>query len=138
MNKKEAIAHGLKFYNTGNPCARGHISKRYTCNGMCWECCKTAYSKTRNTEYNRRWREENPDKCAKLNKAHDDLNHELMKTASNTYQRWTTKDIELVTKKSDSYTYDHTAEFLAKKLSRSLRAVEKCRERYGDHAGEQL
>ena len=61
-----------------------------------------------------------------------------MAKAGNRYNRWTDSDIELATRKSDGHMYDHTAEFLAKELSRSLRAVEKCRERYGDHAGEHL
>lgn len=34
----EAKAQGLKYYLTGKPCPRGHISKRFTYNHVCYDC----------------------------------------------------------------------------------------------------
>lgn len=42
MNAKqdEALEAGHLTYNTGKPCRRGHVSDRYTSNGMCVGCVK--------------------------------------------------------------------------------------------------
>lgn len=37
-SRKEAKSLGLTHYFTGKPCIRGHISKRWTCNGKCIGC----------------------------------------------------------------------------------------------------
>lgn len=36
--RKEAIAKRLKTYFTGKPCKHGHIAKRFTLSGTCYEC----------------------------------------------------------------------------------------------------
>lgn len=36
--RAKAKALGLTYYFTGQPCSRGHISKRITANGVCHEC----------------------------------------------------------------------------------------------------
>jgi 5-methylcytosine-specific restriction endonuclease McrA len=38
MEKSEAKSLGLKRYNTGSPCKRGHYSDRWTSTSMCCEC----------------------------------------------------------------------------------------------------
>lgn len=40
MNQSEAKLQGLKFYNTGKACKRGHFDNRYTQNGTCVSCRK--------------------------------------------------------------------------------------------------
>lgn len=35
---KEAIKVASKFYFTNKPCIKGHLSKRFTVNGNCYEC----------------------------------------------------------------------------------------------------
>lgn len=47
MERKEAIALGLKLYNTGRPCSKGHFSPRYTNTGACRDCIKGYASDTR-------------------------------------------------------------------------------------------
>lgn len=44
-SKREAKAHGEKYYFTGKPCKHGHIAKRWTHNGVCEICCKEAGAK---------------------------------------------------------------------------------------------
>jgi len=39
ITRKEAIAQGLRHFYTGEPCGRGHLSKRYL-QGGCAECIK--------------------------------------------------------------------------------------------------
>jgi hypothetical protein len=36
--RTEALARGELYYFTGNPCKRGHVSKRYLANQTCVEC----------------------------------------------------------------------------------------------------
>lgn len=38
ISRKEAKASGLKWYFTGKPCIRGHISRRQTAGGSCSAC----------------------------------------------------------------------------------------------------
>jgi 5-methylcytosine-specific restriction endonuclease McrA len=43
MKRHEAKALGLKHYTTEKPCRRGHLAKRFTCSGVCIECCRMDY-----------------------------------------------------------------------------------------------
>lgn len=47
MTRIEAIANGMRLYNTGVPCIRGHNSPRYTVTGACKECSKENSAKYR-------------------------------------------------------------------------------------------
>jgi hypothetical protein len=40
IGKLDAKQQGLKYYYTGKSCKHGHLSKRYVCNGHCYECHK--------------------------------------------------------------------------------------------------
>lgn len=40
ISRAEAQRQGLKRYFTGKPCKHGHVSKRVTVNGDCYECLK--------------------------------------------------------------------------------------------------
>jgi len=60
MVNSQILAKELEqpYYFTGNPCIRGHISKRRTCNGGCWECKKQVDAKRRSTpRYKEKMRE---------------------------------------------------------------------------------
>lgn len=51
MTRNEAALLGLKTYNTGRPCKRGHTVDRYTTTGSCAACAKVAateYVRSRN------------------------------------------------------------------------------------------
>jgi hypothetical protein len=48
----EAVETGNRFYYTGNPCVRGHDSKRYTSNKSCFVC-----TRSHDGESNRRHKE---------------------------------------------------------------------------------
>lgn len=82
ISKKEAVKDGLKYYFTGRPCKRGHLSKRYL-GGQCQECVTTqrnawyrsnrdlclrrasiwaSENRDRTVEYKRLWRTKNPEK----------------------------------------------------------------------------
>ncbi|QOD65824.1 HNH endonuclease [Ochrobactrum sp. MT180101] len=52
-SKMEAKAIGSKHFFTGEPCKRGHISKRYTSTGQCAECQYL---------HRLRWKADNPEK----------------------------------------------------------------------------
>lgn len=38
ISYKEAKSQGLKYYFTGKPCGRGHLSKRSVSSRNCWDC----------------------------------------------------------------------------------------------------
>jgi hypothetical protein len=60
LTRKEAKAAGLKFYETGKPCIRGHLSQRRVSSGHCVDCVFPSYS--RRAEVSKRWQLKNPDK----------------------------------------------------------------------------
>jgi flagellum-specific peptidoglycan hydrolase FlgJ len=43
MSRDEAMANGLMFYFTGEPCKHGHIAERKVTNNTCQECQRLAY-----------------------------------------------------------------------------------------------
>lgn len=56
--QKEARERGLPTYFTGKPCVRGHITYRYTKNGVCNQC---------STEFSKRWQASNPEEFRRRN-----------------------------------------------------------------------
>lgn len=40
MTRSEAIAAGLRRFNTGKPCANGHTADRDTLSGACLDCVR--------------------------------------------------------------------------------------------------
>lgn len=53
-NAREAKRLGLRFYYNGNPCKRGHISKRLTANSNCEQCRKENQTGGDNSDLNTR------------------------------------------------------------------------------------
>lgn len=47
ISRDEARKHGLKQHFTGEPCSRGHVAPRYTCDGQCFICAKEKLNKRR-------------------------------------------------------------------------------------------
>lgn len=45
FTRKQAQVSGSVYYFTGKPCSKGHISKRYTSTGQCFDCMN-AYNST--------------------------------------------------------------------------------------------
>src|SRR5258705_794733 len=59
ISRKDAESQGLKHYFTGEPCAKGHLSKRYVnVKGKCFQCSH---------ETTLRWRKNNREKTLKIN-----------------------------------------------------------------------
>jgi len=71
---KEARDVGSRYYFTGAPCKHGHIAKRSTSTGNCYECGRISSSENskknreRRNESTRRWRENNREKYLELNR----------------------------------------------------------------------
>ena len=61
ISRKEAKAKGLKYYFTGQPCARGHIANRYVSTAQCIECKSVQYKgkdgRTRKAKAAKKYRE---------------------------------------------------------------------------------
>ena len=45
ITRAEAKERGLKYYFTGKPCAKGHVSERKTVDGYCITCDREARKK---------------------------------------------------------------------------------------------
>jgi HNH endonuclease len=68
ISRKDAKAEGLTSYFTGEPCKRGHISRRLVCDYHCVECHNEKCRRQNKTEKRRTWmrkrmrdyRKENP------------------------------------------------------------------------------
>lgn len=58
FTKNEARSRGLRFFFTGELCAKGHLSPRYT-KGTCVECVRLDSKSERFLEKTRKWRAEN-------------------------------------------------------------------------------
>lgn len=54
IDRKMAIALGLKKYFTGKPCCRGHMSDRRVAGGACLSCEQYKYSSASDVELHRR------------------------------------------------------------------------------------
>lgn len=50
MNRREAYEAGLKYYNTGHPCKRGHSADRYVGNGGCVDCLRFSRKRPEGTD----------------------------------------------------------------------------------------
>lgn len=44
LSREEAIEKGLRRFNTGRPCAKGHYADRQTTNGGCIACMRPVFS----------------------------------------------------------------------------------------------
>jgi len=66
ISRKEAKEKNISHYFTGIPCKHGHISKRRTSNGTCFECHLKVNAKWRdkNPKYMANWYAENKDYAA--------------------------------------------------------------------------
>jgi 5-methylcytosine-specific restriction endonuclease McrA len=70
ISRSEAIALGKKYYFTGRPCKRGHLSERHVATRKCLECANAASlsyyyrnQKERQSK-SREWRRKNPTKAS--------------------------------------------------------------------------
>src|SRR5687767_9752687 len=89
ISRKYARAFGEKKYFTGKPCPRGHISKRWVCNGSCVTCkeiwveknpgyWKEDYKKTWLRRHFQRHRKDALERKSKYNKTYRSKNLERL------------------------------------------------------------
>ncbi len=74
--REEAKAKGLKHYFTGKPCKHGHVSRRFTSNGICTSC---------NLESHMRFATKNPDKIKAIKATHYAANKDKIKAKDAAY-----------------------------------------------------
>lgn len=92
ISRKEAKSKGCKFYFTGKPCNKGHISKKYTSNFVCVEC---------HSEYIKKWRKDNETELKIKDKEYRSKNRDKLNKQKKEYRE---NNKELVRKsKSKSY-----------------------------------
>lgn len=77
--RSEALAIGSRHYKTDRPCKRGHVSKRVTKTGVCYECLMAATAK---------WAAANKDKMAAYARSHRAKDPEGARRRAREYARY--------------------------------------------------
>lgn len=102
--RAEASKKGLKFYFTGKPCKRGHVSERYVANGRCMACAaehyleNKDYVKARAAKYyvknkealaasQAKWQKENPEAVKASKAKYSAKNKEIIKARKAKWQK---------------------------------------------------
>lgn len=84
ISRKQAKELGLKYYFTGKPCKRGHVSKRTTSDHSCVDC-KISYREENKDELRKKskeYRDKNKDSISKRGKSYYQQNKEKIKAKS--------------------------------------------------------
>jgi hypothetical protein len=115
---REALEVGDIYYFTGKACVNGHISKRLTLGGKCVEC----------REQMRFMRKQKHVGFMKV--YNKNMNDKTRKTAGNAFQKWSEKDIKMVTEKDQHGHYVIKQLDASLKTGRSLASIRNVRARY--------
>lgn len=120
-NKASALEVNSLFFNTGKPCHRGHLSKRYTSIGKCYECGKIesaarhhklyksdssyadAKRKAAREQHKRegtKWYHDNKPRAAALNKLWREANKDSFKGYT---VQWRRDNLDKLTKNAAAY-----------------------------------
>ena len=127
-SRKDALDQGTSYYYSGNPCLRGHLSKRQTLTSNCTECQSTAYRhkrKRRVRVYTNKTRQAARVRITRRNR-------ESQQGASNSRQHWTMRDIKIAVTKNASNEYVVGTSEACRLLGRSCRSIERCRDKHGN------
>jgi len=141
MKRRDAIAAGLKVYNTGEPCKYGHIADRRCDSGCCVVCLKTRSKNWKNLNgkrvkeyskrYNADYRNGHPDVIQKAQKRYRSAEHNKANECSKRYRdnnkdkateygrRWRKSHQDVVlgyTSKRGSYVKDAQPKWFEKEL----------------------
>lgn len=93
ISRKEARARGLTRYFTGKPCKHGHVSERFSRNGVCVECMPESRRKWREAnsskvrEGRRKWKQDNPERVNELAREWRAANSEKVRDVNRKYYR---------------------------------------------------
>lgn len=93
ISAKEAKAKGLRYYFTGKPCKRGHVSQRRVINLWCLECEKERDQASRKAhpeksrERTKRWRSRNLEHCRAKSRNWNKTHPESVKAADQRMRR---------------------------------------------------
>lgn len=95
--RNEAKGKGLKFFFTGKPCSRGHVSERRAVNGVCVSCEQEERNRNQKAnsarfrerhkdefrEYQRNWYHANKESATQTRKKYVENNYEKVKELRN-------------------------------------------------------
>lgn len=105
MERKEAKLLGLDKFNTGRPCANGHLSFRYTASGTCAECINGSPIKSNSKTLEH--------KASELRITALRIYNEAIKIATSNYER--------AVSKADEYESEAKRASVAEELDREIR-----------------
>ena len=135
ISRQEARAKGLKYYFTGKPCRKAHITKRLVSSASCYQCSLehkanwALENKEKVSEYNKEWRSSNPDydKEWKVTNGYFERNKERKANYDRQYRE---RNWEKIARVRKDY-YENNRELIAKKAKTNKDARnERNRHRY--------
>lgn len=127
ISRKEAIQKGLKFYYTGKPCCRGHLSARRISDKSCHECKEENRVKPENKERDRLTRKARYQRKKEIELAQTKAYKEKNKEWYNNYHKKYEKDnAERIYNRKATY-YKNNKEYI---LSRTKEYQRKNRAAY--------
>lgn len=87
IDRKMAIAMGLKRFFTGKPCKNGHVAERFVSGSHCIVCNSVlaCHNRVQNREADRRYREKNSEKIKERKRNYHALNREKERARSRLY-----------------------------------------------------
>lgn len=77
INRQDAVKQGLKYYFTGKPCPKNHISKRTVNNSSCYKC---------SLEHNAALDKQNPKRRKTREQRYYEKNKEIIKARTNLWR----------------------------------------------------
>lgn len=125
ITRKQALATKCKFYFTGKPCRKGHVSERWTSCGQCVECRKE-YDQTHADEQRkikRSWKLRN---IEKVRESERNLRKKNPEKYRRKYESWALKNTEKVITASLNWrkrNLDKRSEIEARRRAAKRRAV---------------
>jgi len=119
-SRKEAKELGERYYFTGIPCKRGHLSKRCAAKSMCVDCY-LQYKKEHSALYKesyKNWYKNNRESALSLMKKYAKNNREKI---NSNYKNWREKNIEKVRENARTYARNNPDKVRANTAKRRAR-----------------
>lgn len=115
ITRQEAKEKGLGCYFTGKPCRRGHVDKRRTSNGTCYECQKENGNSPSRKKYKAQWHQENKQRLKKIrDKRYQEKKNEILQKQNAYYHR----NKDWILKQQAEYYYSRRDEILKERRAK--------------------
>lgn len=116
ISRKDARISGLRYYFTGKPCRKGHISLRLVSNFNCRDCEKIKSKKNRHIV--EAWRKNNSERVKQTRKDYYSKNREEIIEKTKT---WQAENSEKLRQKNSEYYRKHKTRLIKEQNARNAK-----------------